>query len=40
MADGFAFTGTNAGKVEGISTVGQVFTDLSDEYNEAESGQE
>jgi nitronate monooxygenase len=36
MKDGFAFSGTNAGKVDKISTVKEVFDDLICAYNEAE----
>ncbi|MFP4525085.1 MAG: NAD(P)H-dependent flavin oxidoreductase [Bacteroidales bacterium] len=35
MEDGFAFTGSSAEKVKGISTVRKVVVDLLDEYKEA-----
>lgn len=35
LKDGFAFVGSNAGKVKEISTVEQVFNELHDEYNQA-----
>jgi nitronate monooxygenase len=35
MKDGFAFTGTNAGKVKMISSVRKVFADLKSEYLQA-----
>jgi len=37
FSDGFAFTGINAGKIEAITTVKQLFTDLESEYNKAKS---
>jgi hypothetical protein len=36
MHDGFAFSGANAEKVTKISTVKEVFDELTDEYNKAE----
>jgi len=36
LTDGFAFTGSNAGKVEEISTVRDIFTELTNEYHQAE----
>lgn len=36
FTDGFAFCGTNAGKVHGISTVKKVFTEMKSEYDQAE----
>jgi len=35
LKDGFVFTGANAGKVEGMSTVGKVFAELKAEYQKA-----
>jgi len=35
LADGFVFTGSNAGKVKEISTVKNVFRDLENEYRKA-----
>ena len=35
LADGFVFTGSNAGKVKKISTVKAVFNDLISEYRQA-----
>lgn len=40
LTDGFAFTGSNAGRVEGISTVKNIFTELTEEYYQAERGSE
>jgi nitronate monooxygenase len=37
LANGFVFTGSNAGKVKQISTVKNVFSDMRKEYNEEES---
>jgi nitronate monooxygenase len=37
MKDGFAFTGSNAGKVDRISTVKQVFEDIKAEFNKRKS---
>ncbi|MEA3477177.1 MAG: nitronate monooxygenase [Bacteroidota bacterium] len=37
LADGFAFTGANAGKVDKISTVSNVFTELIKEYRQAQN---
>lgn len=36
MDDGFAFTGINAGKIKGISTVPRVFAQLQNEYQHAQ----
>ncbi|MFO7935230.1 MAG: nitronate monooxygenase [Bacteroidales bacterium] len=36
LKDGFAFTGTNAGRIYQISTVKKVFTELEAEYDRAE----
>lgn len=36
LKDGFAFTGSNAWRIDKISTVSKVFTELTDEYREAE----
>jgi len=36
LEDGFAFTGSNTGKVDEISTVGNIFSELKEEYNRAE----
>jgi len=36
LDDGFVFTGSNAGKVDRISTVGEVFKELTEEYSESE----
>ncbi|HER08153.1 MAG TPA: nitronate monooxygenase [Bacteroides sp.] len=38
LKDGFAFTGTNAGRIYQISTVGKIFAELDAEYNQAEEG--
>lgn len=35
LANGFAFTGSNAGKIKNISTVKKIFTELIDEYRQA-----
>jgi nitronate monooxygenase len=35
LKDGFVFTGANAGKVDKISTVKKVFTDMIEEYKNA-----
>ena len=35
MDDGFAFVGSNAGRVNEISTVEDVFNELQDEYKKA-----
>jgi len=37
LADGFAFTGSNAGRVYEISTVSNVFEELKNEYKQAEN---
>lgn len=37
LDDGFVFTGANAGKVKEISTVSKIFTELKDEYLQAET---
>jgi nitronate monooxygenase len=37
LANGFAFTGSNVGKVKNISTVPEVFHQLISEYEKAES---
>ncbi len=37
LADGFVFTGTNAGKVKKITTVSQVFKSLNIEFNKAQA---
>jgi nitronate monooxygenase len=36
LKDGFAFVGSNAGRVNRISTVKEVFEELQDEYDQAE----
>jgi len=36
LKDGFAFVGSNAGRITHISTVEEVFTELQQEYKEAE----
>jgi len=36
LADGFAFTGANAGKIDEISTVSNIFAELKKEYRQAE----
>lgn len=36
MNDGFAFVGANAGRIKRISTVKEVFTELQEEYDQAE----
>ncbi len=36
LKDGFAFVGSNAGRVKRISTVEEIFTELQDEYHQAE----
>ena len=36
LENGFVFTGTNCGKVERISSVSEVFNELTSEYNDAE----
>jgi NAD(P)H-dependent flavin oxidoreductase YrpB (nitropropane dioxygenase family) len=36
MNDGFAFTGTNAWRIDKISTVSNIFAELTQEYNQAE----
>ena len=35
LKDGFAFVGSNAGRVNKISTVKEIFTELQEEYNQA-----
>jgi NAD(P)H-dependent flavin oxidoreductase YrpB (nitropropane dioxygenase family) len=35
LANGFVFTGTNAGRVSEISTVKKIFTELKEEYRKA-----
>jgi len=35
LKDGFAFVGSNAGRIKEISTVEKVFNELKDEYNKA-----
>jgi hypothetical protein len=35
LKDGFAFTGSNVGKIDKISTVKNVFTELLKEYQQA-----
>jgi NAD(P)H-dependent flavin oxidoreductase YrpB (nitropropane dioxygenase family) len=35
LKDGFAFVGSNAGRVKRISTVKEIFTELQDEYKKA-----
>lgn len=35
LKDGFAFVGSNAGRINKISTVKEIFTELQDEYNKA-----
>ncbi|MEN8228415.1 MAG: nitronate monooxygenase [Bacteroidota bacterium] len=35
LNDGFAFVGSNAGRVKGITTVKEVFNELQDEYRQA-----
>ena len=37
LNDGFAFTGSNAGKIKEISTVSKVFNEITEEYHKAES---
>ena len=37
LKDGFAFVGSNAGRIKKISTVKEIFTELQDEYQAAES---
>lgn len=37
LADGFAFTGANAGKVDKISTVSNIFAELIKEYRQAQN---
>ncbi len=36
LTDGFAFTGSNAGRIDEISTVRNIFTEITEEYNQAE----
>ena len=36
LKDGFAFVGSNAGRVKRISTVKEIFVELQDEYHQAE----
>ncbi|RKZ43825.1 MAG: nitronate monooxygenase, partial [Gammaproteobacteria bacterium] len=36
LKDGFAFVGSNAGRVKSVSTVENIFTELQDEYNKAD----
>jgi NAD(P)H-dependent flavin oxidoreductase YrpB (nitropropane dioxygenase family) len=36
LTDGFAFTGSNVGRVNEISTVRDIFTEISEEYDQAE----
>lgn len=36
LKDGFAFVGSNAGRINRISTVKEIFDELQQEYNEAE----
>lgn len=36
LEDGFVFSGANAGRVDRISTVGNIFAELQDEYRQAE----
>jgi len=35
LKDGFAFVGSNAGRINKISTVKEIFTELQDDYNKA-----
>jgi len=35
LKDGFAFVGSNAGRVKSVSTVENIFNELQDEYNKA-----
>lgn len=37
LKDGFAFVGSNAGRIKKISTVREIFTELQEEYRVAES---
>jgi nitronate monooxygenase len=37
LKDGFAFSGSNAGKVRNISTVKRVFNELTSEYKKAKN---
>ncbi len=37
LNDGFAFVGSNAGRVKKITTVKEIFTELQDEYQKAKS---
>ena len=36
LKDGFAFVGSNAGRVKSVSTVENIFNELQDEYNKAD----